>query len=41
MYQKAMTTYGVDTEVMPFSAVKKETIFQARQILMQISDAIQ
>lgn len=40
MYQKAMTTFGLDTEVLPFSGVKKETLVKARQILMEIQEKI-
>lgn len=40
MYQKAMTTFGLDTNVLPFSGVKKETIVQARQLLMEIQEKI-
>lgn len=40
MYQKAMTQYGLDTEVLPFSAVKKESIVEARQILMEIQECL-
>ena len=40
MYQKALQNFGLDLEVMPFSAVKRESIIEARQILGDISEAI-
>lgn len=40
MYQKAMNQFGLDTNVLPFSAVKKESIVEARTLLMSISELI-
>ena len=30
MYQKAITQFGIDTEILPFSGVKKESLIEAR-----------
>lgn len=40
MYQKAMNTLGIDTTVLPFSDVKKDVIVEAKQILMDINEAV-
>jgi len=38
MYQRAMSQFGLDTSVLPFSSVKKESIVEARTLLMNISE---
>ena len=40
MYQRAMSQFGVDTNVLPFSGIKRETLIQARQLLMGIKEAV-
>jgi hypothetical protein len=35
-----MSSFGVDTNVLPFSSIKKEALMTARGILMQIKDAL-
>jgi hypothetical protein len=36
MYQKAFAQYGIDTDVLPFSGVKKQSLIEARNILQDI-----
>lgn len=40
MYQKAFTQYGIDTDVLPFSAVKKQSLIEARNLLQDIQELI-
>lgn len=35
-----MTTFGVDTTVLPVSSIKRESLMQARQILNEIKEAV-
>lgn len=35
-----MNTLGIDTKVLPFSDVKKDSIVEAKQILMDITEAV-
>lgn len=36
MYQRAFQGYGIDPTVLPFSGVKKQSLVEARQILLEI-----
>ena len=40
MYQRAMNAFGVDTNILPFSGVKKDVIIQAQELLKKISEAV-
>jgi hypothetical protein len=40
MYQRAMSQFGVDTNVLPFSGIKKDSLLQARSLLTMIKDAV-
>jgi len=40
MYQRAFQGYGIDSTVLPFSGVKKQSLVEARQILLEISECI-
>lgn len=40
MYQRAFQQYGIDTDVLPFSGVKKQSLVEARQILLEIQECI-
>ena len=40
MYQRAMNQFGLDTDVMPFSGVKKQSLVEAREILMEVQEAL-
>lgn len=40
MYQRAITEFGIDTNVLPFSGVKKESLYEARQLLTEITECI-
>lgn len=41
MYQRAIQTFNVDTEVLPISGIKKETLQKAREILLKIKDILE
>ena len=41
MYQKAISNFKIDTESMPISAIKRETLLKAKEILLQIKDIIE
>ena len=41
MYQRAIQTFNVDTEVLPISGLKKETLHKAREILLKIKDILE
>jgi predicted DNA-binding WGR domain protein len=36
MYQRAMNSFGVDTNVLPFSGIKREVINEAKELLNKI-----
>ena len=40
MYQRAITQYGIDTNVLPFSGVNKQSLVEARQVLLDIQECI-
>jgi len=40
MYQKAMNQLGLDTEMLPISGVRKETILKAKDLLRQIREKV-
>ena len=40
MYQRAMNQFGLDTDVMPFSGVKKQSLAEARELLMEIQESL-
>ena len=35
-----MSSFGIDTNALPFSAINKEQLFKARELLMQIKDVV-
>ena len=41
MYQKAMVSMGLDTEVLPVSGMSKEAIHQAKDLLRQIREKVE
>jgi Poly(ADP-ribose) polymerase catalytic domain/Poly(ADP-ribose) polymerase, regulatory domain len=40
MYQRAISQFGIDTDVLPFSGVNKQSLVEARQLLLEISECI-
>jgi hypothetical protein len=40
MYQRAITQFGIDTDVLPFSGVNKQSLVEARQLLLEIGEVI-
>lgn len=40
MYQRAITQFGIDTDVLPFSGVNKQSLVEARQLLLDIGECI-
>lgn len=40
MYQRAFNQFGIDTKVLPFSGVNKQSLVDARQILLEIQECI-
>ena len=40
MYQRAITQFGIDTDVLPFSGVNKQSLVEARQLLLDIGEII-
>jgi ribosomal 50S subunit-associated protein YjgA (DUF615 family) len=40
MYQRAITQFGIDADVLPFSGVNKQSLVEARQLLLDIGEII-
>jgi len=40
-FQRALSNFGIDSKVLPFSALKKEIVDEARQILGQLSEVVE
>jgi len=40
MYQRAMSNFGIDQNVLPFSAITRDQILKARELLMEIKDVV-
>ena len=40
MYQRAFAQFGIDTNVLPFSGVKKQSLVEARNLLLDIQECI-
>jgi hypothetical protein len=40
MYQRAIRQFGVNTDVLPFSGVNKQSLVEARQLLLDIGEII-
>jgi len=41
MYQRALQSYNVDMESLPISALKRDVLLKAREILVQIKDILE
>ena len=40
MYQKAITSLGIDNDVLPVSCIDREVVDKAKKVLNELADAV-